>query len=143
MIDISSANSHLIPFVIGVSGRRDLRTEDLADLERSVRCVCQNFRRTLRSTPLLLLSGLAEGADQLTARCALECGAQPAAVVPMPEALYRSLFPAAAQPIFDELIAKATLRLELPLQNMTEQQVRESEDARAECYEALARFIAL
>jgi hypothetical protein len=64
----------LIPIVVGVTGHRDLRPEDRPGLEEAVRSVFTILEREYPSSPLLLLSALAEGADRLAARVALDRG---------------------------------------------------------------------
>jgi hypothetical protein len=61
----------LIPIVVGVTGHRDLRPEDIPGLEKKVRRIFQFLRDKYPQTPLLVLSPLAEGADRLVARVAL------------------------------------------------------------------------
>jgi len=129
------------PYVIAVTGHRDLRPQDLAALREEVRKVLVGIRARVGSTPLLLLSGLAEGADQLVAEIALELGVPLGAVLPMPLDIYRVQMPEAAQKKLDELLALAQLRVELPHEGCTPEQLRTSNDALAECYEALALFL--
>ena len=78
------------PLVIGVTGHRDLRPEDVPHLEQKVKQIFQRFREHYPSTPLLVLSPLAEGADRLVARVGLlpEFGARLVVPLPMPAALY-------------------------------------------------------
>src|SRR5579863_4912526 len=82
------------PFVIGVTGHRDLRAEDVPHLERRVRHIFERLRERYPSTPFLVLSSLAEGADQLVARVALlpEFGARLVVPLPMPVELYAKDF---------------------------------------------------
>ena len=68
--------------VIGVTGHRDLRPEDMPTLEGSVRRILDEVRDAHPHTPLLLLSPLAEGSDRLVARVALDLGVR--LVVPLP-----------------------------------------------------------
>ena len=63
-----------IPLIIGVTGHRDLVPEDLPRLKELVREVFQGLRVKHKDTPLVLLSPLVEGADQLVAEVALEQG---------------------------------------------------------------------
>ena len=135
-------NPSLIPFVIGVTGHRDLRPDDVPALETAVRRVFDELRDSMKSTPLMLLSGLAEGADQLVARVALSCGVQLGAVLPMPAPLYRSTLDEPAREPFDALAAQASVVIDLPLGDAAEEQLAESADARAARYEALAVFLA-
>jgi hypothetical protein len=125
-----------------VTGHRDLRPDDVPALEAAVRKVLDKLRLGMKSTPLMLLSGLAEGADQLAARVALSCGVQLGAVLPMPAPLYRSTLDESAQAPFDALLAQASVVIVLPLGDVTEAQLAISADARADRYEALAVFLA-
>jgi hypothetical protein len=129
------------PYVIAVTGHRDLRPQDVAALREEVRKVLVEIRIRMGSTPLLLLSGLAEGADQLVAEVALELGVPVGAVIPMPLDIYRVQMPEEAQKKLDELLARAEIRVELPLEGRTPEQLRTSNDALAACYEALALFL--
>lgn len=137
-----NTNPCLIPFVIGVTGHRDLRPDDGPALEAAVRTVFDELRRRMPSTPLMLLSGLAEGADQLVARVALSCGVQLGAVLPMPAPIYRSTLDESAQEPFEALLARASVVIDLPLEGAAEEQLATSADARADRYEALAVFLA-
>jgi len=63
-----------LPLVIGITGHRALRPVDRAGLEAWVRAVFEDLRKRYPATPLVLLSPLAEGADRLATRVALEGG---------------------------------------------------------------------
>lgn len=130
-----------IPFVVGVTGHRDVRPEDVPALETAVRSVFDELRSRMPSTPLLLLSGLAEGADQLVARVALSRGVQVTAVLPMPAPIYRSTLGEPARQSFDELVARASEVIDLPLGDATEEQLAMSADARVGRYDALGVFL--
>src|SRR5271156_6749563 len=80
------------PLVIGVTGHRDLRPEDMEKLEVKVREILGELRARDCSTPLVLLSALAEGADRLAAGIALEIGARLVVPLPMPQDLYEQDF---------------------------------------------------
>jgi hypothetical protein len=128
-----------LPLVIGVTGHRDLREEDIPDLEREVAAVIERLKqdylasrsascrlcRWLRlarlcrwmglscesETPLIVLSSLAEGADQLVARVAMKHGARLIAALPMPRDEYRRDFEPGIKPgaaaEYDKLLAAA------------------------------------
>ncbi len=137
-------NPCLVPFLIGVTGHRDIRAEDTSALEAAVESVIRGFRTRLPSTPIIVLSGLAQGADQLVARVALRCGASLAAVLPMLEDTYRTTMDVSGRDGFDELLPQAALVVRLPLvAGVSEEMLRQSEEARAEQYEALAVFLAM
>ncbi|KZX11267.1 hypothetical protein [Methanobrevibacter curvatus] len=74
-----------IPIVIGVSGHRDLRIQDISKLESIVNSEISNLMEKYPNSPFLLLSSLAEGADQLCAKIALELDID--VVAPLPRDL--------------------------------------------------------
>jgi len=131
----------LIPFLVAVTGHRDLRPQDLDHLRQEVRAIFSGMRRRMPNTPLILLTGLAEGADQLVAEVALEQNVLLAAAIPMPVDIYKEQMTVEAQQKLDGLLALSVLQIILPLEGQTVQELRTSEAARAECYEALARFL--
>jgi hypothetical protein len=97
-----------LPLVLGVTGHRDLRPEDMPPLEAAVRRVLHELQRTHPHTPLLLLSGLAEGADRVAARIALDCGATLVAALPRPRPDYEKDFATAASKAeFADLLGKS------------------------------------
>lgn len=73
-----------IPIVIGTVGHRDLTTAS-PEIRRTIRREFRRLRRTYSDSPFLILSGLAEGADQLIATIALEeLGGELVAILPFP-----------------------------------------------------------
>src|SRR5262245_23373182 len=104
-----------LPLVIGVTGHRDLRDQDVPELERQVAAVIARLRRDYlggdRSTPIVILSALAEGADRLVARVALAEGARLIAPLPLPPDEYRRDFEPGLEPgniaEFEQLLAQA------------------------------------
>lgn len=105
-----------LPLVIGITGHRDIRDEDGAALEEKVRAIFTELRSNYPHTPLVLLSALAEGADRLATRVALDFGARLIVPLPMPKALYETDFTSdAARSEFDELLRRAQYYFELPL----------------------------
>jgi hypothetical protein len=68
-----AAGDTCLPPVLGVTGHRDLRAQDLPRLEELVRGIFTDLQKHYPATPLLL-SPLAEGAYRLAARVALERG---------------------------------------------------------------------
>ena len=77
-----------VPLVIGVTGHRDLRTQDVPLLEREVAAIITRLQRDYigeeNETPLVLISALAEGADRIVARVALALGVRLIAPLPLP-----------------------------------------------------------
>src|SRR5512135_247682 len=87
-----AADRDPLPLILGITGHRDLRPEDGADLEARVRAILEDLRKRYRDTPLVLLSPLAEGADRLAARVALDCGTRLIVPLPMSQDLYETDF---------------------------------------------------
>lgn len=107
---------HLIPIAIGITGHRDVRPQDLPGLEATLRGVLRDFRQRYPSTPLTIISALAEGADRIAARIGLEEGARLVAPLPMRRELYEADFPTeASRQEFAELLSRAWSWFELPL----------------------------
>src|SRR5258708_20873104 len=81
-----------LPLVIGVTGHRDLRDEDVPKLEAEVAAIIAGLRLDYlegdSETPIIVLSALAEGADRLVARVALAQGARLLPPLPLPPQEY-------------------------------------------------------
>jgi hypothetical protein len=86
------AEMALLPLVVGVTGHRDLGTDETANVTQQVRRLFETLRKSCPHTPIILLSSLAEGADRLVARTALECGVELYVVLPMEHELYEQDF---------------------------------------------------
>jgi len=103
-----------LPLILGITGHRDLRPEDGADLEARVRAILEDLRKRYRDTPLVLLSPLAEGADRLAARVALDCGTRLIVPLPMSQAAYERDFQTPASVVeFRDLLCRADRSFEL------------------------------
>lgn len=82
--------------LIGISGHRKLRPDDLPSLRARVRDFLLDLQARYPQLPLVLLSSLAEGSDQLAAQVALDLGLRVIAPLPLPLALYRDDFDSAS-----------------------------------------------
>jgi hypothetical protein len=105
-----------LPIVIGVTGHRDLCEEDIP-LLRVLFCeVITDFQTRYPSTPLVLLSSLAEGADRLGARVAIEMGIEVIAPLPFPVDVYKKDFETEESVReFNELLSKVSRWFTVPL----------------------------
>jgi len=139
-----------LPLVIGVTGHRDLRDEDVPQLEREITAIIGGLRRDYLGrdgeTPIVVLSSLAEGADRLVARVALAQGARLVAPMPMPIDEYRRDFEPGLTPgnaaEFDALLAQAIATPVIPfLPGNSLAAVREDSAKRSEQYRAVGLFI--
>ena len=99
-----------LPLIVSVTGHRDLRADDVPALTVAVRGIFEQFRSKYPSTPLVLLTALASGADQLVARVAKSMGIAYRVPMPLPEQEYRKDFKDADAAAFDELLAAAEER---------------------------------
>jgi hypothetical protein len=71
-----------LPFVIGVTGHRDLRASDLAVYRAQIIEFFELLQARYPATPLRIVSALAAGADRLVAQIALDRGYE--LIVPLP-----------------------------------------------------------
>ena len=81
-----------IPIIFGVTGHRDLRDEDIVSLEASVRELLASYQTKYPHTELIVISALAEGADMLVARVAVELGLTLHVLIPYQEEEYLNSF---------------------------------------------------
>ena len=139
-----------LPVVIGVTGHRDLRDEDLPRLEAEIAAIVSGLRRDYlkgdSETPIIVLSALAEGADRLVARVALANGAHLIAPLPLPIEEYRRDFEPGLKPgnaaEFDALLAQAIAAPVIPFTvGNSLEIVRADRHKRAEQYRAVGLFI--
>ena len=116
--------SDRLPLIIGAAGHRDLREGDVAKLKAAVASAISTLRRQYlgndKQTPIIVLSALAEGAEQLIATEALKQGATLIIPLPLPLSEYRRDFvqrPLTPDAIksFEDLRLKAAATVEMPL----------------------------
>ena len=80
------------PFIIGVTGHRDLHPDDLVQLRGAVTQFVRLIRADFPDSELQFAIGMAEGADLLVAQTVLELGMRVNAILPMPLADYSADF---------------------------------------------------
>ena len=88
------------PFMLGVSGHRDLTAGGIADLRDAVARFVDELHQLLPDTPLRILVGMADGADLVVAQTAVDLGVLVEALLPMPLKEYAADFDA---PTFQRL----------------------------------------
>ncbi|MDR0865428.1 MAG: hypothetical protein LBO74_10930 [Candidatus Symbiothrix sp.] len=98
---------HLIPFTIGITGRRRLPPDSLPSIQQEVKAFYAEIKQQHPSAEITVLSSLAEGADTLCAKAALEMGFRLIVPLPMDAQEYRKDFPEEVATEFDRLLAKA------------------------------------
>ena len=82
------------PFMVGVSGHRDLDPAELPRLREAVTGFVRQLKEYLPDTELRMVVGMAEGADLLVAEAALDLRVHVDAVLPMPLDQYAADFDA-------------------------------------------------
>ncbi|WP_244754385.1 hypothetical protein [Rhodanobacter sp. B2A1Ga4] len=104
-----------VPLVVGVTSHRNIPAHEVAMVRRRVRGFFTQLQHDFPTLPLVVLSALAEGGDQLVAEEALAVGARLIAPLPLPRDLYVEDFHhQATRAIFDALCARAQV-IDLPL----------------------------
>ena len=105
-----------LPLVIGVTGHRDLKPDEIPEIRARVRDLFVDLQDRYPNRKLRLLSPLAEGADRLVANIAVELGLEFSVVVPMPLGIYYTEF-SSQESIdeFDALYGQAHDIFELPI----------------------------
>ncbi len=123
----------LVPVVVAVTGHRDIPVEDVAVLSLVISAQLHDISTRHPDTPCMLLSGLAEGADRLVARCALEAGWHLGAVLPLKQQDYEKDF-TSEQSVADfrEFLSRTTWVRELS----------SASSGRPQCYRMLGKWLA-
>ena len=101
--------SGLVPIVIGVTGHRNIFPEDAAILEKSTLEILTDLAGKTPNSPHVLISCLAEGADRIAARVALQQGWSLGVILPAAAEIYEKDFESENSKIeFREYLAAAS-----------------------------------
>ena len=65
-------HTNKLPIILGVTGHRNIEKMDYENLKVSVRKIFDYLEKEYSSTPIVILSPLADGADRLVAEVSLE-----------------------------------------------------------------------
>ncbi|HLY53680.1 MAG TPA: hypothetical protein VKQ31_11760 [Steroidobacteraceae bacterium] len=114
---MSTQNSdNISPFVVGVSGHRDIHPDALQQLRTSVSRILRQLAERLPDSELRITAGMAAGADLLVVQTALELGFRVDALLPMPLADYAKDFDPPSLTLLETLLAHPCVSCrELPL----------------------------
>lgn len=105
----------MTPLVIGITSHRNIPAREIEPIRARVRELLAQWQQEFPHSPLMMLSALAEGGDQIVAEEGLRCGAQLIAPLPLPRDLYeRDFTDDATRASFDALCARAHV-IQLPL----------------------------
>jgi hypothetical protein len=94
------------PFIVGVSGHRDLDPDDVPRLREAVGDFVHQLKRHLPDTELRIIVGMAAGADLLVAQAALDLGVAVEAVLPMELDQYAADFHPESLALLRQLLAR-------------------------------------
>jgi hypothetical protein len=104
--------THLL---VGITGHRKLHPSAIAPLQAQLRTFFLDLTARYPQLPVVLLSSLAEGSDQLAAQVALDLGLRVVAPLPLPVELYREDFEdPASLALFEQQLQRAE-PVQLPL----------------------------
>lgn len=114
---LSTNNTNSIsPFVVGISGHRDLHPAALQQLRAAVAGILKQLAQGLPDSELRIMSGMAAGADLLVVQTALELGFRVDALLPMPLADFAADFDPESLALLKTLLAHPhVICRELPL----------------------------
>jgi hypothetical protein len=101
--------------IVGVTGHRKLRSGDVAVLQQRVRAWLEQLQTAYPELPLVMLSPLAQGSDQIVAQVALDMGLRVIAPLPLPLPIYRQDFAPADLQLFERQLTQVEL-MPLPLE---------------------------
>ncbi len=82
----------MTPVIVGVTGHRYLDEYEVPKIRMTVASILKQFKNSVPDSPLILVSGLAEGADQLVAEEALNLGYKLYVVLPFEPSDYAKTF---------------------------------------------------
>jgi hypothetical protein len=94
-------NDYRIHLILGITGHRDIPQEDVDKLKEKIKEIFNELKGKYPHTPLLLLTPLAEGADRIAAKAAIEEGIDYVVVLPFPEEEYVKDFPESKDEYYD------------------------------------------
>jgi len=94
-------NDYRIHLILGITGHRDIPQEDVDKLKEKIKEIFNELKGKYPHTPLLLLTSLAEGADRIAAKAAIEEGIDYVVVLPFPEEEYVKDFPESKDEYYD------------------------------------------
>ena len=132
-----------LPLIIGITGHRDLPVEDIPILRQAIESIFLELRQKYSSTPLCLISSLAEGADCLVAEVALAMQISLIVALPFPQSVYEMDFETdTVKDVFRKLLSSATQVYEVPLaEGLTASSVAVYGTDRNQQYLAAGKFV--
>jgi hypothetical protein len=132
-------DKRISPFVVGVSGHRDLHPDSLQHLRRALAEILQRLKEHLPDSELRIMAGMATGADLLVVQIALELGFCVDAMLPMRLDQYAADFDPDSFALLKTLLAHPAVHsFALPLSARAEENATAAGISRRD-----ARYVAL
>lgn len=133
----------MTPLVIGVTSHRNIAASEIEPIRERVRAFVAQLKSEFPSLPLVVLSSLAEGGDQLFASEALAAGARLVVPLPLPRDMYVEDFAdPSVRAQFEALFQQAeVIRLPL-LKSQSRDELQTHGEARNRQYAKAGVFIA-
>jgi len=131
------------PLTIGITGHRDIPTESIDQITSQLIQFFQSIKKILPNTPILLISGLADGADRIAAHAALTQGISVEAVLPMPVNSYLTDFSNASTEEFKSLLLNpnvTTVELLAP-SDVNSAEIGSNDEERTKLYQGLGDYL--
>lgn len=126
-------DTNKIPFFISITGHRDILTENENRLIQEIRQIIRNIKQWVPDTPIILLSALAEGADMLAAKAAIEEKIQLNVILPYDQNDYLDSFDDKSNiSVFNDLMQKAS----------REDTLTCTSSYKKDCYKNLGQYLA-
>ena len=138
----AGTRSYAVPFIVAVTGHRDLVPDEIPILRSRVRDCLFSLRYEYPSRIIVVLSSLADGADRIVAEEAVKLGMPLSVVLPMPREMYEEDFTAESREQFAKLCDVASEIFELPLlPGATPRSIVEPGTARTRQYAQVGVFL--
>jgi len=137
-------NDYRIHLILGITGHRDIPQEDVDKLKEKIKEIFNELKGKYPHTPLLLLTPLAEGADRIAAKAAIEEGIDYAVVLPFPEEEYVKDFPETMDEYYDlrDKEKHKNLKGIFPLKDKMDDDAKKYGSERDKLYENVGAYIA-
>ena len=137
-------NKGSLPITIGITGHRDIKTDDIPSIEASLRKVYKEIEGQCPHSPIYVITALAEGADRIAAKIALELGMKIIVPLPMRRELYETDFTSSESRVeFEEMLSESEEWFELPLMTgVEEKDILEYGEHRDHQYAFVGAYIA-
>ncbi len=106
---MNSEDTKRIPFLISITGHRDILPDHENRLIQEIQQIIREIKQRVPDTPLVILSALAEGADMLAAKAAIEEKIQLHVILPYDQNTYMDSFDDKSNiEVFNDLIERSS-----------------------------------